>query len=247
MALPLKFVTSTPGSDEPGTSLISQAIHAITIDLACSLPNGELVKLYRSIETALPHIPNRVIQFVSAYENEGAYTVAFEMAVTAARLINKRVLFIDTSGTQSRIPQNPTYSTPLETLLLTGRPPHEAIARAAGTDLYFAMLHKQGDDGFGTTSLYSLEKALENLRPAFDLIVIDSQAVLKDAFGVALAKLVDGSILVLEAERTRAPAAMESKRLIETSGGRMIGAILNKRRFYIPPFIYRLLYSHSAP
>lgn len=226
--------------------LVPQALYSARIDLSCRLPHAELTRLYRMIETALPQTPHRIVQFVSAYEGEGAAEIAFETAVITARLIGKRVLYIDTSPAQSlsyrRFPH--TLGTPLETLLLTARPPHEAIVQVEGTDLYFAMLHGQGEDGMSQVSLSAIEKTLSHLRLGFDLIVLDSQAVLTEAFGMALAGLVDGSVLVVEAEGTRAPVALECRRLIEAGGGYVIGSVLNRRRLYIPKALYRLLYRH---
>jgi Mrp family chromosome partitioning ATPase len=246
MPLPLAF--RAPPTLRNQDALVPQPAQSLVIDLSCTLPHGELTKLYRAIETALPDTQHRVVQFVSAYESEGASLIAFETAVIAARLVGKRVLFIDTAPAQlkssRRLP--PRVGIPLDTLLLTGRPPREAIAQADGVELYFATLRERGPDGFTTASLSAVESALANLRTSFDLILIDSQAIFRDAFGMALAKLVDGSILVIEAERTRGRVAIESKRLIEASGGRMIGSILNKRRFYIPRALYRFLYARQA-
>jgi Mrp family chromosome partitioning ATPase len=247
MVYPVSLVGSP--QDKKYGELIPQALHSVSIDLACSLPPSELAKLYRTIEAALPDMPNRAVQFVSAYESEGADAIAFEMAIIAARLIGKRVLFIDTSPASARVRQQETLTTnpvPLDTLLLTGRPPHEAIAQVAGTELYVAMLHAREDQDYPSASLTALEAAIDNLRPSFDLIVVDSPAILTDAFSMALAKLVDGSILVVEAERTRAPVALECKRLIDSAGGRIIGSILNRRRYYIPKFLYRLLYPQTS-
>ncbi len=232
---------------ESGSALVTQIHNSVIVDLSIMLPYGELARLYRGIETALPEVSNRVVQFVSAYAGEGSSTIAFEMAVIAAQMMGKRVLFIDTGMSQVETSYNfqETITVPLDTLLLNGRPPYEAIAQAAGTELYLTRLRQRGSNEFPSASLSAMEKVLENLKPLFDLIVIDSQGVLKDAFGIAFAKLADASILVVEAERTRAPVAAESKRMLEAAGGRVIGAVLSKRRFYIPRFIYRLFYPNA--
>ena len=77
-------------------------------------------------------------------------------------------------------------------------------------------------------------------------ISANSGAILTDAFGMALSKLADGSVMVIEAERTRAPVAAECKRLIEDGGGRLLGAVMNRRRLYIPDYLYRLLYQRVS-
>jgi hypothetical protein len=52
--------------------------------------------------------------------------------------------------------------------------------------------------------------------------------------------------MIVEGERTRAPVAAECKRLIEASGGRLIGAIMNKRSLHIPDMLYRILYQRDT-
>ena len=59
--------------------------------------------------------------------------------------------------------------------------------------------------------------------------------------GLAVSSQVDGVILVVEAERTRWPVAASVKESIERGGGRLLGVVFNKRRHYIPAFIYRRL------
>jgi Mrp family chromosome partitioning ATPase len=56
-----------------------------------------------------------------------------------------------------------------------------------------------------------------------------------------VSRQVDGVVLVLAAEDTRWPVAERVKESIERSGGRVLGIVLNKRRYHIPPCIYRRL------
>jgi|CXWL01.1.fsa_nt_gi uncharacterized protein involved in exopolysaccharide biosynthesis len=72
--------------------------------------------------------------------------------------------------------------------------------------------------------------------------IITSSGMLNSELGKSLAKLASGSIMVVEAERTRAPVANEVKRLIESLGGKVIGGVLVKRQMYIPAWIYNRLY-----
>ncbi|MEZ5692234.1 MAG: GNVR domain-containing protein [Rickettsiales bacterium] len=73
-------------------------------------------------------------------------------------------------------------------------------------------------------------------------IIISSPDLLNDRMGQSLIKLSSGSVLVVEAERTRAPVAGETGRLITSLGGRVISSVLVNRRFYIPNLVYGLLY-----
>ncbi len=86
-----------------------------------------------------------------------------------------------------------------------------------------------------------IEGIFEDLKQEFDLILIDSPSgdVSTDAF--ALSPKVDGVILIVEAENTRWPVANDVKERIIKHGGNVLGVILNKRKYYIPEFIYKRL------
>jgi Mrp family chromosome partitioning ATPase len=52
---------------------------------------------------------------------------------------------------------------------------------------------------------------------------------------------VDGVILVLESGKTRRQVALNVKKQLEDAKGKLLGVVLNKRRHYIPDWIYRRL------
>jgi Mrp family chromosome partitioning ATPase len=52
---------------------------------------------------------------------------------------------------------------------------------------------------------------------------------------------VDGCILVVEAGRTSWHASARARDLLQGAGLPTLGVVLNKRRFPIPPIVYRRL------
>ncbi len=58
-----------------------------------------------------------------------------------------------------------------------------------------------------------------------------------DASSIAAA--CGGAVLVIEAERTRAEVVEEAKRTLEATGVNLLGAVLNRRKYHIPGFIYQ--------
>ncbi len=50
--------------------------------------------------------------------------------------------------------------------------------------------------------------------------------------------MVDGVIIVVEAEKTRWQVALSLKEKIINNGGNILGLVFNKRQYYIPQFIY---------
>lgn len=219
------------------------SLPTVAIKLALSLPTGQLIALHQAIRNALPG-NNHVVQFVSAYEGEDVSLIAFETALVAATLVGKRVLFIDTGSEQQGI--DPMLAgavhTSLDVLLHNGGSYHGKIVTIAGTRLSYAILRGPENASLTLANPDAIRLLFDNLRQYFDLIVIDSAGLLTDVFGTILARQVDGSVLVIAAEHTRAPVAEQTRRTVENSGGRVIGAVLSKRRWHIPMWLYRLLY-----
>jgi Mrp family chromosome partitioning ATPase len=79
----------------------------------------------------------------------------------------------------------------------------------------------------------------EPLRERFDLIIVDSPPATMFHDGPGIVSMVDGVVLVVEAEKTRWPVALSVKEKIEQSGGRILGVVFNKRKYYIPKWLYR--------
>ena len=82
------------------------------------------------------------------------------------------------------------------------------------------------------------EDRLLELSHQFDFIIIDTPAVMKSSEAQILASFLDGVIFVVKAEKTKWEVAKIALDMIENSGGKVIGSILNRREFYIPKFLY---------
>jgi len=56
-----------------------------------------------------------------------------------------------------------------------------------------------------------------------------------------LADKVDGVILVVEAERTKAEVVRKIRKELESAGVNILGVVLNKKRNYIPEYLERFI------
>jgi Mrp family chromosome partitioning ATPase len=86
-----------------------------------------------------------------------------------------------------------------------------------------------------------LRTTLERLRSKYDWVVIDGPPATVYSDAGMVAPLTDGVVLVIEAERTRWEVADRARGVIEDSGGKVVGAVLSRRRFHIPDAVYQLL------
>jgi Mrp family chromosome partitioning ATPase len=69
--------------------------------------------------------------------------------------------------------------------------------------------------------------------------LIDAPAINLYPDAQLLAPLTDGVALVAEAGRTRRESLAQARKRIDLSRGRVLGVILNKRRYPVPRFLYR--------
>jgi Mrp family chromosome partitioning ATPase len=80
---------------------------------------------------------------------------------------------------------------------------------------------------------------LEKLRREYRYILIDCPSLRESEHAVILAPLVDGVLLVTEANRTQKDQFQYAERTIENAGGRILGHVLNKRTYVIPDWLHR--------
>jgi capsular exopolysaccharide synthesis family protein len=69
---------------------------------------------------------------------------------------------------------------------------------------------------------------LQTICQQFDHVIIDSPPVLLIADTMILSSMVDGVVIVVENEKTSRGAVVRACRVITNSGGRILGAVLNK-------------------
>jgi hypothetical protein len=82
---------------------------------------------------------------------------------------------------------------------------------------------------------------LRELRLEFDYTIIHGPPAALCSDAALLGYLSDGVILVLEANSTRRAAAQRTVQMLQATNARLLGSILNRRKFPIPDGIYRRL------
>jgi len=88
-----------------------------------------------------------------------------------------------------------------------------------------------------------LATSLDRLRLQHRCVLIDCAAISETHDAIRLAPLVDGVVLVVEANRTRRDQIRFAERTIESAGGRILGHVLNKRTYAIPGWFHRAMTS----
>lgn len=203
------------------------------------LPRRTLSALYHSIQARLPEGAEPILLFASACKGEGTSTIAADLAVVTAEDMGKRVLLVRVVRSLTR--RLPGLNGGLEAALDGEARLEEVIARGPGPGLQQTTLTLDEQGGRQALNGAAIKTVLRAALNAADMVLIDVPPVLTDVAAVALSRHCGGAVLVVEAERTRAPLVQEARAMIEEQGCPVIGAVMNKRRMHIPSAIYRML------
>jgi capsular exopolysaccharide synthesis family protein len=190
--------------------------------------------LLSATEGALP----KTILVTSARPGEGRTTTAVAVAHTLATECHARVLVVDADvespslHTCFDMAQSPGLSERL------GGAGQDGITQSGidGLDVLAA-----GDDVTVTgrsLSAGGIDDLLKELSTRYDHIVFDSSPVLTTSTSILLARHVEGVLLVAACERTKWQVLEAAQEKLLGSGGKVLGVILNQRRYYIPKFLY---------
>ena len=76
---------------------------------------------------------------------------------------------------------------------------------------------------------------------SYDTVIIDAPPIVLSPETPPLAPFVDGVVLVVHSGRTKRETIDRSIKQIRQFQGRVLGVVLNRKRYYIPRFIYRRL------
>lgn len=83
------------------------------------------------------------------------------------------------------------------------------------------------------------QECMELLRRHFDCVLVDFPSSKMTSGIAALAEMTDGFVIVVAGGETRREEIERSRRLIETVGGKILGLVLNKRRYPVPNWLYK--------
>jgi Mrp family chromosome partitioning ATPase len=79
------------------------------------------------------------------------------------------------------------------------------------------------------------------MREQFDYVILDGPPLPRFSEIRVICAKVDGVVLVVKAGKTKREVALRAKKELEDAGGKILGVVINRRRFYIPEWIYKRL------
>ncbi len=183
----------------------------------------------------------QVFSFTSCYKGEGVSTVAVLFAATLARRTDRRVLLVDCNLQKPSIgrllglnqQEGPRAFSSSNNLNLAGTIEPSSVANLD------ALCSMNNSFALNLSTYKALNNCMELLKREYAYIVFDSPALEEGADAISIARLSDSVILVVEAERTNWEVAIKEKEKILQANLGLSGVILNKRKFYIPEWLYK--------
>lgn len=204
-------------------------------------------RCYEELKTNLlaghPRESIKTILFSGTNHGDGSSTTAVNFAYTLAADYPSKVLLMDvnlrTPSLHEVFHLEPDNG--LSDLGNNGKGTDSLLKKADRGNLYIVTC---GSSQTGPVSLFESMlfcEFLHLMKDKFDFVILDGPPVPSFSETRVLCSKVDGVILVLAAGRTREQVAKRAKREIEEAGGKILGLVLNRRKFHIPEWIYRRL------
>lgn len=197
----------------------------------------EMGALYENINGLLLDGSRRAIQFIGSRSGEGTTTIVRQFAGFIDARLEKSILILDFDTVAADGGRKAdSDATSAREIGFRGVGRDNPIFRVSGSRVCISSIGgKPSKQHCPPTELIAQLKAL------FDYVLIDSTPVSESQESLSFCSAVDGVVLVVEAERTRGPVIENAKAKVLERGGRILGVVLNKRRFYIPEWVYKYL------
>lgn len=201
----------------------------------------EMISLYHSINSLLPDLPRKVIMFIGSREGEGTSSIVVEFARLLAMQLNKTVLILNADvHNPFRLLFDILPEHSFENVVKDDISIDKALCQIENLSIFAGNISAHSPSVPSVFDIlrkdYFSEKMLQ-----FDIILVDSPPATTSSDCMVISSMVDGTVLVLEAEKTRWPVAESVKDRVLKNGGKILGMILNKRRYHIPGFLYKRL------
>lgn len=187
-------------------------------------------------------LDQRTLLLTAANTGTGTSTSALAFASQLALMSAGAVLLIDSSSSSNGLSQQLGLNKLrgyTDLLFDEDTPPLAQDCVVHLSDQPFDVLPagtwKRGRDRLDPERLRIL---LRQFAAHYRFVVIDGEAIYASADSLVIGTLVDGVILVVCAEETRWEVAQAAAQRLTQAGARLIGSVFNKRKYYMPKWLY---------
>ena len=202
-----------------------------------------LMTLRNSIDSELKDKDFRVVMFTSAIEGEGKTTIAAFLARMLAIGESDRVLLVDCAVSNPEIHTLFGLQNDIGILdYLAGTASIEEVIKTADEGVLDIVTIGPRRGADITQPLFNSEKMstfIKAAREMYDYVLIDTSAILEAPETPIIGSYATGTVMVVQSGRTKREVIKRAMLNIEKLGGKFLGTVLNRKKYYIPEFIYR--------
>lgn len=197
--------------------------------------------LAHSVELLLANETRRALVIGGAARRAGATTIAIGLAATLAVTGRVSVLLVDANlrhpvlHRKFRVAREPG----LTDLARRGSPLGDVVHPTAVPQLGLLTGGTEVKAPQAFFQAPAFRELLDVWTREYSYVILDSAPFGGFADSSILARTASGAVVVVEASRTVREVAAETVEGLRRAGIRVVGAVLNRRRFYVPDWIYR--------
>jgi capsular exopolysaccharide synthesis family protein len=201
---------------------------------------------YESIKSNLlsryPAEKLKTMVFTGTAYGDGTSTTALNLASALARDPWRSVLLIDADIRRPCLHEifNVDLTEGLSDFL-TDEAIAEPHSNKIGSNFYFFTSGLMGDRAVGLFESEKFGSFLDEMKRRFDYVILDCPPVSTFPETRIIAGKAEGVVLVMNAGKTRQKVAMRAKKDLAEAGAYLLGAVLNRRKYYIPNWLYKKL------
>jgi capsular exopolysaccharide synthesis family protein len=194
-------------------------------------PKSIAAEAYRTLRTNIQYSSFdkeiKTIVVTSAQAAEGKSTVSGNLALAFAQN-EKKVIIVDCDLRKPSVHKNFKISN-LKGLseVLIGKEKLDEVIQSRNENLDILPSGKIPPNPSEMLASSSMNNLIENLKQKYDIVILDSAPLQAVTDAQILSTKVDGTILVIRAQRTNRQAVSEAKNLLTKVGSNIIGTVLH--------------------
>jgi capsular exopolysaccharide synthesis family protein len=193
--------------------------------------------------TRYPNESIKTIIFCSTDHGDGATTTATNFAAALTRDCEAKVLLVDINlrtpylHEMFNVKQAPGFSD----YIVNGGKQLGSVIRAGSNNFSIIPCGSYHSVPLSLFQADRFNQFLKEMQDRFDYVILDAPPLPSFSESRIICPKVDGVVLVVAAGKTRRQVALRAKQALEESGGRVLGVVINRRKYYVPEWIYKRL------
>ena len=211
-------------------------------------PKSVISEQYKILTTNLMALnkgkPPKTIAITSSIHSEGKTVTSLNLAISMAQATHKpKILLIDADMRRGRLSKYLGIASPvgLSEILLDQTTLNDALFKIDVENLTFLGAGSVPSNPAELLGSEKMRNLLNQLRPDFNFIVIDTPPVIPVTDPVLIGNIVDGVVLVVQSGRTQRGIVKRAAELLEQAHAKLLGHVLTGIEYYVPDYLYRYL------